>query len=160
VAAPRLMNRLTRWTLALGIIALGRPAESAAQVGISSAVAQVALVARVAPRGSINGVSAPRETTRTGSLREATTTVHVSANTGYQLLVRGFAESTARIWVRAASGDFQELKPGSAVIVAQETHAAGQWDREVHYRIEMPDRGETPLAPLPVRYEIAISPTL
>jgi hypothetical protein len=40
--------------------------------------------------------------------------------------------------------------------VARGTHAAGQWEREVQYRIESAGN----LNSLPVRYEIAIDPKL
>jgi hypothetical protein len=114
------------------------------------------LVAHIAPRGSIQGVSAERETSRMGSIREASVMVRVAANTGYQLMVRGTAVADSRIWVRGVDGEFQELTAGSSVTVARGTHAAGQWDREVQYRIE--SAGD--LNSLPVRYEIALSPQL
>lgn len=138
---------------------LARPAVVEAQVGLTSAMAQVALVARVAPRGSIQGVSAPRETGRRGSVQEASVMVRVAANTGYQLVVRGTAVGTSRIWVRAVNGEFQELTASSSVTVARGMHAAGQWDREVQYRVEMPE-GALHATALPVRYEIAIDPAL
>jgi hypothetical protein len=146
---------LVRIVAALGMV-FALPGVAHSQVGISSGVAQVALVAHIAPRGSIQGVSAERETGRTGSVREASVTVRVAANTGYQLVVRGTAVAASRIWVRSVDGEFRELTSGSSVIVARGAHAAGQWDREVQYRIE--SAGD--LNSLPVRYEIAINPTL
>jgi hypothetical protein len=140
---------------ALGVV-LALPGVAQSQVGISSGVAQIALVAHIAPRGSIQGVSAERETSRIGSVREASVMVRVAANTGYQLVVRGTPVAASRIWVRGVNGEFQELTAGSSVTVARGTHAAGQWDREVQYRIE--SAGD--LNSLPVRYEIAIDPTL
>lgn len=146
---------LVRILAALGV-ALALPGVAESQVGISSGVAQIALVAHVAPRGSIQDVSAERETGRMGSVREASVTVRVAANTGYQLVVRGTGVTASRIWVRGVNGEFQELTAGSSVTVARGTHAAGQWDREVQYRIE--SAGD--LNSLPVRYEIALSPQL
>jgi hypothetical protein len=143
-----------RTLAALGVV-LALPGVAESQVGITSGVTQIALVAHVAPRGSIQAVSAERETGRMGSVRQASVMVRVAANTGYQLMVRGSA-TTSRIWVRGANGEFQELTPGSSVTVARGTHAAGQWEREVQYRIE--SAGE--LNSLPVRYEIAINPQL
>jgi hypothetical protein len=119
-------------------------------------MAQIALVAHIAPRGSIQGVSAERETARMGSVREASVMVRVAANTAYQLMVRGTAVAASRVWVRDVNGEFQELTAGSSVTVARGTHAAGEWDREVQYRIE--SAGE--LNSLPVRYEMAINPQL
>jgi hypothetical protein len=66
------------------------------------------------------------------------------------------AVTASRIWVRGVNGDFQELTAGSSVTVGRGTHAAGQWEREVQYRIE--SAGE--LNSLPVRYEMAINPQL
>jgi hypothetical protein len=146
---------LVRTVAALGMV-FALPGVAQSQVGISSGVAQVALVAHIAPRGSIQGVSAERETGRTGSVREASVTVRVAANTGYQLVVRGTAIAASRIWVRNVDGEFRELTSGSSVTVARGAHAAGQWDREVQYRIEA--AGD--LNSLPVRYEIAINPQL
>jgi hypothetical protein len=151
VAAP--LRKLAQ-TLALGAM-LALPQVAYGQVGITSGMTQVALVARVAPRGSIQGVSAERETGRMGALREASVTVRMSANTGYRLVVKAAGTSTSRIWVRAMTGEFQELTAGSSVTVARDAHRAGQWEREVQYRIEGGD-----LNSLPVRYEIAVSPQL
>jgi hypothetical protein len=142
---------LLSWTAALA-----SPGALQAQVGLTSGVARILLVAHVAPRGSIQNVSAERETSRMGSVREASVTVSVAANTGYQLVVRGTAVTTSRIWVRGVNGEFQELTAGSSVTVGRGTHAAGQWEREVQYRIE--SAGE--LNSLPVRYEMAINPQL
>ena len=146
---------LVRTVAALGVV-LALPGIAQSQVGISSGVTQIALVAHIAPHGSIQGVSAERETGRVGSVREASVMVRVAANTGYQLVVRGTAAAASRIWVRGVNGEFQELTAGSSVTVARGTHAAGQWDREVQYRIE--SAGD--LNSLPVRYEIAMDPTL
>jgi hypothetical protein len=146
---------LVRTVVALGVV-LALPGVAESQVGISSGVAQIALITHVAPRGSIQGVSAERETGRMGSVREASVMVRVAANTGYQLVVRGTAVAASRVWVRGVNGEFQELTTGSSVTVARGTHATGQWDREVQYRIE--SAGD--LNSLPVRYEIAIDPTL
>jgi hypothetical protein len=146
---------LVRTMAALGVV-LALPGVAQSQVGISSNVAQIALVAHVAPRGSIQGVSAERETGRMGSVREASVMVRVAANTGYQLVVRGTPVADSHIWVRGANGEFQELTAGSSVTVARGAHAAGEWDREVQYRIE--SAGD--LNSLPVRYELAINPTL
>lgn len=142
-----------------GSVCLLAPQAVGAQVGLTSGMAQVALVARIAPRGSIQGVSAEREAARTGSFREASVKVRLSANTGYQLVVRGTAIPTSRIWVRAASGEFQELTAGASVTVARDAHCAGQWEREVHYRIEAEESAPA-LNALPVRYEIAIDPVM
>jgi hypothetical protein len=140
---------------ALGVV-LALPGVAESQVGITSGVTQIALVAHVAARGSIQEVSAERETGRIGSVREASVTVRVAANTGYQLVVRGTAQTTSRIWVRGVNGEFQELTAGSSVTVARGAHAAGQWEREVQFRIE--SAGD--LNNLPVRYEIVVNPTL
>ena len=150
---------LTGSTLAtLGMLGIAQPQVARAQVGLTSGMAQVALVARSAPHGAIQGVSSQRETGRVGLVREASVTVRVSANTGYQLVVRGTGVPNSRIWVRAASGEFQELTAGSSVMVARGARAAGQWEREVSYRIE--SAAEDGPVELPVRYEIVVSPTI
>ena len=146
---------LVRTVVALGVV-LALPGVAESQVGISSGTAQIALVAHIAQRGSIQAVSAEREAARTGTIREASVMVRVAANTGYQLVVRGTAVAASRVWVRGVNGEFQELTAGSSVTVARGTHAAGQWDREVQYRIE--SAGD--LNSLPVRYEIALNPQL
>jgi hypothetical protein len=159
VATSRLVRRLTQATLGGCFLLIAAPGGAHGQVGISSGLAQVALVARIAPRASIQGVSAQQETAM-GTRRDGSVTVSMSANSGYQLRVRATAASAARIWVRAANGEFQEVKVGSAVTVAKDAQCAGQWEREVQYRIEGQAGGAAPSAPLPVLYEIAVSPTL
>ena len=146
---------LIRTVAALGMV-FALPGVAQSQVGLPSGVAQIALVAHIAPRGSIQAVSAERETARTSTVREASVMVRVAANTGYQLVVRGTGVAASRVWVRGVNGEFQELTAGSSVTVARGTHAAGQWDREVQYRIE--SAGD--LNSLPVRYEIALNPQL
>jgi hypothetical protein len=140
-------------TTAMALLAITSGAEG--QVGLTSGMTQVALVARVAPRGSIQGVSAQRETGKIGAVREVSVTVRMTTNTGYRLVVKATEVPAARIWVRSVTGEFQELTAGSSVIVARDTRCAGQWEREVRYRIE-----ELAGAPaiLPVRYELAITP--
>jgi hypothetical protein len=146
---------IVRTVVALGVV-LALPGVAESQVGITSGMAQIALVAHIAPRGSIQAVSAEQETARTGTVREASVMVRVAANTGYQLVVRGTAVAASRLWVRGVNGEFQELIAGSSVTVARGMHAAGEWDREVQYRIE--SAGD--LSSLPVRYEIALNPQL
>jgi hypothetical protein len=146
----------------MGLIAMGgvlMPVEQLeAQVGLSSGVSQVALFARSAPRGSIQGVSGQRENGRDGAVRQLSVTVRMSANTGYQLRVQRSGNPTNRIWVRSADGRFQELASGVPVTVASDRHGAGQWERQVEYRVEVAEGSEP--AGLPVRYEIAVDPTM
>ena len=145
----------------LALIGLSLPAFSAglqAQVGLSSSVAQVALVAHAEPRGSIQAVGAERETARAAGVRQVSVTLRLSANTGYQLLVRGSGTTGTRVWVGAADGTFQELKAGNAVVVARGSHF-DQRERAVQYRIESLE-GSDAAEPLPVRYELAINPTM
>jgi hypothetical protein len=61
--------------------------------------------------------------------------------------------------VRSAEGDFQELRSGTAVTVARDGRAAGEWEREVSYRTEMSATDDVTKA-LPVRYEIRVEPTI
>jgi hypothetical protein len=159
-AARQTLSRNGRTLATLWVALVAAPPMLEAQVGLTSGMAQVALEARSAPRGSIQGVSSPRETGRNGSVRETSVTVRLSANTGYQLMVRGTGAGSSRIWVRAVNGEFQELTAGSSVTVARNGHSAGQWDREVQYRIQSADAADINEQALPVRYEIAINPTM
>ena len=149
----------SRYVFRFGLIlvSLALPRDLQGQVGLTSGIAQVTLMARVAPRGAIQAVSPEQETATSGSIRESSVTVRLAANTGYQLIVRATATPASRTWVRGANGEFQELKAGSAVVVARDPRGGGQWERSVHYRIEA-SGSETPA--LPVRYEIAIAPTI
>jgi hypothetical protein len=159
VGAARQLIGTLRTLATISVALFGRTQGVEAQIGLTSGMAQVALVARIAPRGSIQGVSGQRETGRVGTIREASVTVRMSANTGYQLMVKGTGTSTSRVWVQATTGEFQELTAGSSVTVARDTHCAGQWEREVHYRIEAPESSADQTV-LPVRYEIAINPVI
>jgi hypothetical protein len=133
-----------------------------AQVGLTSGLAQVELVARVAPRGSIERVGPELETGRQGTIREVSVAVGVAANTGFRLVVlRTDAEAMASgqappLWVRAVNGDFQLLGHDRPIVVVREGPTAGQTERAVHYRVETRDW----LHSLPVRYEIVIDPEL
>jgi hypothetical protein len=148
-----------RQVLAGTLIAFGMlvfPRAARAQVGTPSGAAHVALVAHVATRASIQGVSGDRVTGRVGGLRKASATVRISANTGYRLIVRGTGAPSSRVWVRAVTGEFQELTDGSSVTVAQGAYGAVESEREIQYRIEAAGKEQS----LPVRYEMAISPQL
>jgi hypothetical protein len=152
----RLIGQTVRTVVAIGLVVLSTPRLAQSQVGLTSGLAQVTLVAHVAPRGSIQDVGALQETRSLGTVREASVMVRLSANTGYQLRVSAAGVSTSRIWVRSVTGQFQEITPGSSVTVARDSRRAGEWEREVQYRIE--SAGD--LNSLPVRYEIAINPQL
>jgi hypothetical protein len=157
-ASRQVISQTVRALAAIGLVVLATPQVAESQVGLTSGMARITLVARIPPSGSIQGVSAQRETGWTGTLREASVTVRISANAGYQLVVRGTGVPNSRTWVRAASGEFQELTAGSSVIVARGGRAAGQWEREVSYRIE--SAAKDGAVELPVRYEIVVTPTI
>jgi len=143
--------------LSTGLLCLGS-VPAAAQIGLASSVGSVSLVAHADPHGSISSVSPPREAGQTGLLREAVTTVRVSSNTGYGLMVRGLEGSTSRIWVRSATGGYVLLTASSSVTVARASRGSGEMLQDVYFRFEAPDSGTLP--PLPVRYEMVIDPTL
>ena len=135
------------------------PLQSAdAQQGLGSGLAQVTLIARSAPQGSIRAVEPARQIGRNGTIIEATMMVRLSANTGYRLAVRGGLPAN-RTWVRDVNGVYQELTGAAAVTVARHQHGAGEWEREVHYRVEMPEEKELSES-LSVRYELALDPAL
>ena len=143
--------------LSTALLSVG-PIPAAAQVGLASAVASVTLVAHVDPQGSIFSITPPRQTGQAGPLMEAVTTVRLSSNTGYQLIVRGLEGSTSRIWFRSATGEFVLLNVVTSVPVARATRGSGETLQDVYFRFEEPVSGGTP-PPLPVRYELAIDPT-
>lgn len=149
----------------LGILALAGPADVRAQVGLASDAAHIALIARVAPRASITGVSPAQETVRRGNLREETVKVRLSANTGYRLMVVGTAppsskaEPAPRLWVQCENGGFEELRSGAAVTVLRGRHAIAGWEPEVRFRSERPESVDGPQV-LPVRYEVRIDPAI
>lgn len=99
-----------------------------------------------------------RRIRRQGRIVQASTALHFSANTGYRILVRAAGLSTSRVWVQAADGEYRELSGAGAVTVAHQPRG-GDGEREVHYRIELP-QGDAPSLALPVRYEIVIDPVI
>jgi hypothetical protein len=126
------------------------------QAGLSSGLAQVTLVARTAPQGSIQGVGLT-PARRGAGLGESSVDLRLSANTSYKLMVRNTGGSTSRVWVQSAAGSFVELKAGVPVVVAQDSHVAGY--QQVQYRIETPEDGKTPELPSVV-YDLVIAPTI
>jgi hypothetical protein len=143
---------LTTALLSLGSV------PAAAQVGLASAVGSVTLMAHVDPQGSISSVTPPRQTGQAGPLTEAVTTVRLSSNTGYRLIVRSLEGSTSRMWARSTTGEFVLLNAVTSVPVARATRGSGETLQNVYFRFEAPVSGGTP-PPLPVRYELAIDPT-
>jgi hypothetical protein len=164
VSAAPVLGMIGRRLVALGILAVA-PAALQAQVGLASGSARITLIARVAPRASIGGVSPAQETARQGTMKEGTVTVRLAANTGYRLVVVGTApvssndQSASRLWVRAENGRFEELKSGTAVTVVRGHHADAASEPEVSFRSETSASGEGSQA-LPVRYEVRIDPTI
>ena len=161
--APAL-GMIGRRLVALSILALV-PAALQAQVGLASGSARITLIARVAPRASVNGVSPAQETARQGTSREGTVKIRLAANTGYRLVVVGTApvssndQPASRVWVRAENGRFEELRSGTAVTVVRGHHADAASEPEVSFRSETSASGShTDM--LPVRYEIRIEPTI
>ena len=165
VGVTPVLGMIARRLAALGILAVAGPATLQAQVGLASALVQVALIARSAPRASINQVGPSKETGRQGNVREAVVKVGLSANTGYRLVVVGTgpvssnAAPASRVWVRAENGRFEELRSGSAVTVVRGHHAVGEWEAEVSFRSDPSESGEGPHL-LPVRYEVRVDPAI
>jgi hypothetical protein len=144
-------------TLVVGVsLALAGRVE--AQVGISSSAAPVMLVANAPLQGSLEGLVVQSGIGLPDQKHSGTITLRVSANGGYRLVVRGGGEfpPDARIWVRSVSGEFQEVREGSSVVVADDTHPAGVEERRVEYWIQ----GAGDETALPVRYELQINPSI
>ena len=162
--APAL-GTIGRSLAAVGILAVAGPPLLQAQIGLASGAARIALIARVPPRASVDGVSPAQETVRRGTLREGSVKVRLSANTGYRLVVVGTApvssktEPASRLWVRAENGRFEELRSGAAVTVVRGQHAVAEWEPEVSFRSEASESLEGPHL-LPVRYEVRIDPAI
>ncbi len=148
-----------RWLTALSAIALPIPGNAQAQVGLSSGVGQVTLVARSSPRASLHSVGPIVEIGRRGALKEATVGLRLSANSAYRLRVhRTSGHSRSRLWVHAVDGSYHELRAGSPVTVGRSSHASGDSESTVRYWLESPARGRATV--LPVRYEIVVEPTI
>jgi hypothetical protein len=125
-----------------------------AQVGISSGVAQVALVVRAASHADMPRVSAPRVIGRRGELSEAAVRLNLLMNSGYRLVAHSNAGSASRVWIHVADDDYQELVPGRAVTLPGARR--GSSEREVRYLTD----GSTSSADLPVRFELVIDPVI
>jgi hypothetical protein len=125
-----------------------------AQVGISSTMTQVSLVARAPAHATIPGVSAQREIGRRGDLREAAVRIHLLANSGYRLVARANAGATSRVWIHLAEDHYQELVPGGSVTLPGGRH--GSSEREVRYLTD----GRSLLGEAPVRFELVIDPAI
>jgi hypothetical protein len=137
-----------------------------AQVGLVSRESRVALVAHVPAVASIRDVGALRVLRAQGSVQEAKVTLRIASNGGYRLLVLGTPNSTeslqrksGRIWVQGLDGSFQELKENSPVTVSHDRRHAGEWERDIVYRFETSGPADG-IPSLPVRYEIAVNPSL
>jgi hypothetical protein len=130
-------------------------------VGLTSGLGQVVLVARSAPRGSIDSVGLPVERDSKRAGREIAVTLKVSANTPYRLSVVGNGSKDAfygGIEVRGLSGVFQPVGRGTSVLVGRGQGEAGTGRLTLLYRVANSASGPIP-AP-PVRYELAIAPEM
>jgi hypothetical protein len=162
VAGTPVLGMIRRRVALLVLLAGAGPVAARAQVGLTSAPAQVALLARSSPRAAVSGVSAFRETGRTGTSTEGTVTVRLSVNTGYRLVVvgtdpEGNRARGSRVWVRADNGRFEEIGFGTRVTVLRGSRGTGQ--PQLRFRTERPDPGQASSV-LPVRYELRIDPAI
>jgi hypothetical protein len=149
----------SRVTLAFGIGFLAFSRVATAQVGISSGIARIDLVAHVPARAEIKEVH-PALHRRAGSLHETSVGIRLAANGGYRLLAKATTRGAgSRVWVRAVDGRFRELVPGAAIVVAQDPVGTAELERQVQYRVESNGKSSAKLAP-PVRYDIVVNPTL
>jgi hypothetical protein len=143
----------------IGVAALGFGQSAQAQVGLTSGLAPVTLLARRSPEGALPTVGTTQELSRHGSVREMLATVHLTVNSGYRLVVRRTPGADARLWVRSAGGEFQELTSDSPVTVDRDGLGGGLREREIYFRVDGPG-SDSSLGPLPVFYDLVISPTL
>ena len=154
-----MLPTIGRWLTALSVVALTLPGTAQAQVGLSSGVAQVTLVARSSPRAALQSVRTIAVTGRQGAFKEAAVGLRLSANSAYRLRVhRTSGHSRARLWVRAVDGSYHELRAGSPVTVGRGSHASGDSESTVRYRLETTAQDRAIV--LPVRYEIAVDPMI
>lgn len=142
------------WTLlTLALLVVTRSA--VAQVGLASSTARITLVAQVPTRAWIE--EAAIRQVRIGPMQETTLTVHLAANSGYRLVVRGTSSGGRRVWVRAADGAYHPLVRGASVTVLQERSAGRLGEQKIWYRTES-DGTQLNDPSLPVRYEVVVDP--
>ena len=138
-------------TLLFGIALLGSAAgaDLEAQVGISSAVTQVALVIRVPSHVTVPSVS-HWKIGRRGNLDEAAVRISVPASSGYRVVARSTAGTTARVWIQVAGDSYREITSGGAVTLPGARH--GSSEREVRYLTD----GDTSATGVPLHFELVI----
>ena len=156
---PIVARSVERGLVTVALLALGVTGPLAAQVGLASSPAQVSLVVRAAAGGTIAALGTERPLATGTRYRDAAVVLRVGANSAYRLVVKGTEPVTSgrRVWVRSAGGEFQELTPNASITIAR-GKAAGEWERQVEFRVESED--PAPRLPLPVRYELYIDPVL
>ena len=133
-------------------------AKAAAQVGLSSQIQSIGLVVRVPEQASFQQL-APSEETVSGTIRESSVRVRLSASNGYRLVVRGVGPEAARVSVRSVDGVYQPLLDDAPVTVGHYAKADGELEQEVEYRSESGGASAAG-TPLPVRYEVLVDPIL
>jgi hypothetical protein len=157
VAAASKRSLILSWMALLTM-----PALAAGQIGLSSGLGQVVLVARSAPGGSIDSVGLPVQRAGSRAGREIMVAVRVSANTAYRLsVVRCDPQDSpyGRIQVQGVSGEFQRVERGTSILVALGQAESGTGRVTVLYRMQ-PSSSLEPAVALPIRYELAIAPQL
>jgi hypothetical protein len=97
------------------------------------------------------------------AVRDVSVVVKFSANAPHRLVVcrcQAACDRIREIWVRVAGGQFQRLGASAGIVVARDSRGAGESALEVYFRVESTDTLSGPVNAVPVRYEIAIDPTL
>jgi hypothetical protein len=148
-----------RCPLLVALLALGLAARAEAQVGLTSGIAQVGLIARAPLQGTIEGLETHGGIGLSSSQGNESITLRLSSNSGYRLIVRGSGvrSEELRIWFRSVAGELEEITDGSAVVVADGSKTTGITERKVEYRVEGVTKDSEPL---PVYYELQVSPSL
>jgi hypothetical protein len=150
--------RMTPLLLCLGAV-LCLPRSLAAQIGLASGVARITLVARAAPGGRISDLNRIREIRRGRGVREGSALLRFSTNSAYRLIARRLAGDASRVWVRSATGEYQEVRTDAPITVLVEKTPALEKEWELQFRQETGERSEETAAP-PVRYDLVIAPSL
>jgi hypothetical protein len=148
----------TWFSLCLLTWALILPRSAEGQVGLVSRVAQVTLVAHAVPGGRLPSLGQIRQI-RHGGVRETAALVRFSTNAGYRLVVKRLGRTGSRLWVKSASGEYQELTANAPVTVVLQPRGSGEEECEIRFREDDLERGEPAAAPL-IRYDLVMSPTL
>ena len=149
------------------LLTTGPLAAQTAQGSLTSAMAQVQIVATVPPTAHLSVASRLSAWSPSGAVRDAMATLAVLPNAPYRIVVYRLDDATPagretpqRLWVGIPGGELEELHLGTPVVIRRRGGSGGEQVATLSVRTDSSGSPSASPPAVPFRYEIEVEPTL